>query len=70
MQIEETDHKILELLNEGLADAAIARQLGLSHRTVQRRVGNLMATLQVKGRLALGVKIHELGLLNPQDRSN
>ncbi|MBT2421909.1 helix-turn-helix transcriptional regulator [Streptomyces sp. ISL-22] len=70
MQIGETDRKILELLYEGLADAAIARQLGLSHRTVQRRVGNLMAALQVKGRLALGVKIHELGLLNPPGQSS
>ncbi|WP_253267098.1 LuxR C-terminal-related transcriptional regulator [Streptomyces sp. NL15-2K] len=52
-----------ELLYVGLSDAGVARQLGLGHRTVQRRVGNLMGQLRVKGRVALGAKAQELGLV-------
>jgi DNA-binding NarL/FixJ family response regulator len=62
-QFEETDQKILDLLGQGLGDAVIARQLGLGHRTVQRRVGNLMTALNVRGRVALGAKAHQLGLI-------
>lgn len=60
--IDNTDRLILRLLYRGLGDAAIARQLGVSHRTVQRRVGQLMSRLGVTGRVALGAKIQELGL--------
>ncbi|MDV9173050.1 LuxR C-terminal-related transcriptional regulator [Streptomyces sp. W16] len=62
-EVEETDQQILELLYQGLVDAAVARKLGLGHRTVQRRVQNLMELLQVRGRVALGAKAQELGLL-------
>ncbi|MER5664219.1 LuxR C-terminal-related transcriptional regulator [Streptomyces mirabilis] len=62
-EVEETDQRILELLYQGLADATVARKLGLGHRTVQRRVQNLMTLLQVRGRVALGAKAQELGLL-------
>ncbi|MFF8731749.1 LuxR C-terminal-related transcriptional regulator [Streptomyces sp. NPDC015171] len=62
--IEETDWEILQLLYCGLVDAAIARKLGIGHRTVQRRIRNLMSNLEVKGRVALGAKAQELGLLS------
>ncbi|WP_108007888.1 response regulator transcription factor [Streptomyces sp. VMFN-G11Ma] len=62
LELEETDQKILDLLFRGLSDAVIARRLGLGHRTVQRRVGNLMRRLSVSGRVALGAKAQELGL--------
>ncbi|MFI6403261.1 response regulator transcription factor [Streptomyces sp. NPDC050548] len=62
-ELEETDQQILALLYQGLVDAAVARKLGLGHRTVQRRVQNLMELLQVRGRVALGAKAQELGLL-------
>ena len=62
-QLKETDFKILELLYSGLSDAGVARQLGIGHRTVQRRVGNIMSQFQVRGRVALGAKAQELGLL-------
>ncbi|MFJ6898786.1 response regulator transcription factor [Streptomyces hokutonensis] len=68
-EVEETDQRILELLYQGLVDAAVARKLGLGHRTVQRRVQNLMELLQVRGRVALGAKAQELGLL-PDSRSS
>lgn len=60
--IEEIDHQILELLHQGLNDAVVARQLGIGHRTVQRRVGNLMHHLGATGRVALGARAQELGL--------
>jgi DNA-binding NarL/FixJ family response regulator len=40
----------------------VARQLGIGHRTVQRRVGNLMRHLGATGRVALGARAQELGL--------
>lgn len=67
--IEETDRKILQLLYLGLSDAGVARQLGLGHRTVQRRVGNLMVQLRVRGRVALGAKAQEIGLFSSGCRS-
>ncbi|NEB02482.1 DNA-binding response regulator [Streptomyces sp. SID13726] len=60
--MEEIDHQILELLHQGLNDAVVARQLGIGHRTVQRRVGNLMHHLGATGRVALGARAQELGL--------
>jgi DNA-binding NarL/FixJ family response regulator len=68
-EVEETDQQILELLYQGLVDAAVARKLGLGHRTVQRRVQNLMELLQVRGRVALGAKAQELGLLPASENS-
>ncbi|MFC8360242.1 LuxR C-terminal-related transcriptional regulator [Streptomyces griseorubiginosus] len=50
------------MLHQGLNDAAVARQLGIGHRTVQRRVGNLMRHLGATGRVALGARAQELGL--------
>jgi DNA-binding NarL/FixJ family response regulator len=45
--IEEIDHRIFELLHPGLNDAVVTSQLGIGHRTVQRRIGNLMHHLGV-----------------------
>ncbi|WP_346345421.1 helix-turn-helix transcriptional regulator [Streptomyces sp. SID5643] len=54
---------MLRLLYQGLDDATVARRLGVSHRTVQRRVQRIMADLGVSGRFALGAKAQELGLI-------
>ncbi|WAM00383.1 hypothetical protein NOO62_27575 [Streptomyces sp. Je 1-369] len=40
----------------------MARQLGMGHRTVQRRVQDLMSRLGAKGRVALGAQAQQLGL--------
>ncbi|NGO75196.1 DNA-binding response regulator [Streptomyces sp. YC504] len=61
-QVDDTGVKILRLLYSGFDDAAIARQLGMGHRTVQRRVHELMKQLEAKGRVALGARAQELGL--------
>lgn len=48
------DPKLVELLELGLKDEAIARYLGVSLRTVRRRVAHLMAVHGVDTRFQLG----------------
>jgi hypothetical protein len=48
--------RLITLLLSGLTDEAIGRQLGLSHRTVQRRVAALMADLGGHSRFQTGVR--------------
>jgi hypothetical protein len=48
--------RLITLLLSGLTDEAIAHQLGLSHRTVQRRVAKLMADLGAHTRFQAGVQ--------------
>ncbi|MFG2683203.1 LuxR C-terminal-related transcriptional regulator [Streptomyces sp. NPDC048392] len=58
----------MNLLYAGFSDASIARQLDIGHRTVQRRVQRLMDRLQANGRVALGARAQELGLLRSAHR--
>ena len=53
-RLESLDTKILSLLLAGLTDASIGSQLGMSLRTVQRRVRQMMDRAQVDTRLQLG----------------
>jgi DNA-binding CsgD family transcriptional regulator len=48
--------RITALLLSGLTDQAIARQLGVSYRTVQRRIASLMAELDAGTRFQAGVQ--------------
>lgn len=48
--------RLITLLLSGLTDEAIAHQLGLSHRTVQRRVAAMMADLGAHTRFQAGVQ--------------
>jgi sugar-specific transcriptional regulator TrmB/DNA-binding CsgD family transcriptional regulator len=50
------DRDLLKLLLLGLTDAAAAAQLGISLRTVQRRVSELMETAGVTTRIQLGAE--------------
>ncbi len=52
--IDEVDGKILGLLLAGFTDQAVAGQLGMSVRTVQRRVSHLLDTAGVQTRMQLG----------------
>jgi DNA-binding NarL/FixJ family response regulator len=61
--LSETDQEILYLLSEGATDGQAARVLGIGHRTVQRRVTAMMAKLGVVGRVALGARAAQAGLL-------
>jgi DNA-binding NarL/FixJ family response regulator len=52
--IDELDGQILALLLAGMTDQALAGQLGLSLRTVQRRIRVLMDKAGVDTRIQLG----------------
>jgi DNA-binding NarL/FixJ family response regulator len=53
-EVDELDAQVLALLLSGLTDQAVAGQLGLSLRTVQRRISQLMAKAGVTTRIQLG----------------
>lgn len=57
------DLRILSLLMVGATDAAIAKQLGLGLRTVQRRVAHMMDLARVSTRLQLGWQARHRGWL-------
>lgn len=62
-QLDPLDTKVLSLLLAGLTDASIGTQLGLSLRTVQRRVRQMMDRAQVDTRLQLGYEAGRRGWL-------
>jgi DNA-binding CsgD family transcriptional regulator len=55
------DQRILALLDVGLTERALANHLGLSQRTVQRRVRHLMELAGVDTRFRLGVEAARRG---------
>jgi DNA-binding CsgD family transcriptional regulator len=65
------DRRLLRLLARGLKDESIARYLGVSLRTVRRRVANLMDAHAADTRFQLGVaaaRAHLVVLEDPADR--
>lgn len=65
------DARLIALLTAGLPDQAVARQLGLSYRTFQRRVGALIELLGVRTRFQAGLQAAFRGLVpapTPADR--
>lgn len=58
---DEFDRALLQLLTAGVKDQAIARQLGVSLRTVRRRLANLMADAGVASRFQLGMLAAQRG---------
>lgn len=59
----DVDPNLLGLLAAGLTDEAIARQLGLAPRTVQRRVRQLMDRCGAQTRFQAGVQVMRRGWL-------
>ncbi|WLS44486.1 LuxR C-terminal-related transcriptional regulator [Micromonospora profundi] len=55
--------RLLALLTAGLTDEAIARDLGVSNRTVHRRVSRLQELLGARSRFQLGVQASRRGWL-------
>jgi len=55
--------KLLALLTTGMTDQVMARQLGISYRTFQRRLHGLMERLGATTRFQLGVRAASLGWL-------
>ncbi|MET3986404.1 helix-turn-helix transcriptional regulator [Streptomyces sp. PvR034] len=62
---EDLRHSIVRLLTEGLDDKAISRRLGMSVRTVQRHVAEIMRSLDAKSRFQIGylVGLEEAGVV-------
>ncbi|WP_033443075.1 helix-turn-helix domain-containing protein [Saccharothrix sp. NRRL B-16314] len=61
--LEPTDatRRLLLLMRTGAIDEAIARELGVSPRTVHRRITRLQDLLGVRSRFQLGVIVCERG---------
>lgn len=57
------DARLLAMLTTGLTDQVMARQLGVSQRTFQRRLSALMERLDAGTRFQLGVRAAGLGWL-------
>lgn len=66
-ELEAVDRQIVSLLYVGLTDAAIARQLGMGHRTVQRRLQSLMVEVGAATRFQLGWRAARSGWLDGAD---
>lgn len=62
---EQTKRSVLQHLVQGEDDRATARALGISVRTCQRHVSDLMRRLGATSRLQLGYLAHRHGLLDP-----
>lgn len=57
----EDQHALIELMQQGLKDEAIARVLGVSLRTVRRRIASLMEEHGVETRFQLALALAERG---------
>lgn len=55
-ELDQRDASILRLMAAGVADASIARQTGVSQRTVERRIRSLMDRLSAETRFQAGVQ--------------
>ncbi len=58
-----TDRKLLSLLVAGVADKAVASQMGLSRRTVQRRIQGMMERVGAVTRMQLAWQASRRGWL-------
>jgi Bacterial regulatory proteins, luxR family len=61
--ISALDHLIITRLAAGLTDAAVANELAISIRTVQRHVTRLMNVLGARSRLELGIYLERRHLI-------
>lgn len=67
--IPSAETELLVLVAAGLTDAAIARQMGVSRRTVQRRLHGLMQQIGVTSRSQLAIHAERAGYIRPNDAS-
>jgi hypothetical protein len=64
------DRLLLDLLSQGLKDEAMAHHLGVSVRTVRRRISDLMHRLGACSRFQIGVLAERRGWLEPVCRTD
>lgn len=65
-QLTDREHEVLALLARGLDNAAIARRLGVTGKTVRNYVSNVLTKLQVTDRTAAILRAREAGLGGPE----
>jgi DNA-binding NarL/FixJ family response regulator len=61
-QLTEREHEVLGLVARGLDNAAIARRLGVSGKTVRNHVSNVITKLHVSDRSGAILRAREVGL--------
>jgi DNA-binding NarL/FixJ family response regulator len=61
-ELTEREHEILRLIAQGQSNAAIAKQLGLSAKTVSNYVSNIFSKLQVVDRAQAMLRARQAGL--------
>jgi DNA-binding NarL/FixJ family response regulator len=64
-QLTEREHEVLRLIARGSDNAAVARRLGVSGKTVRNHVSNIITKLQVVDRSAAIIRAREAGLGGP-----
>ncbi|WP_051966855.1 helix-turn-helix domain-containing protein [Kitasatospora mediocidica] len=67
---DDVNKTLLRMLVNGLDDRRIARQLGISLRTCQRRISDLMTRIGARNRLHAGYLICQQGLIEAPDAAN
>lgn len=69
-QLEADERYLLSLLVGGVTDKAIATQLHISQRTVQRRISDLMRRVNAHTRMQLAWEVSRLGWLETDEKIN
>ena len=64
-QLTEREHEVLGLLAQGLDNAAVARRLAMSSKTVRNHVSTIITKLQVTDRTAAVLRARDAGLGAP-----
>ena len=59
--LTEVERRLVAMLSSGMTDEVMARAIGLSHRTVQRRLADLARRVGAEGRFQLGVQAARRG---------
>ncbi|WP_331721279.1 LuxR C-terminal-related transcriptional regulator [Streptomyces sp. NBC_00212] len=62
--LSDEQRSVLRRMRSGMKDDAIARELGISSRTLTRMIATVMDALDARSRFEAGVKAKELGLLH------
>ena len=66
VRLSDEQAAIVQMLAEGLKDEKIARNLGVSPRTISRYIAEFMQRLRVTSRFAAGARAAQLGLLDSE----
>jgi DNA-binding NarL/FixJ family response regulator len=66
-ELSTREREVLELLAKGRSNTTIAAELGLSLKTVQNHVSNLLGKLEVEDRVEAAIRAREAGLGRDDD---